>query len=401
MDAASTYLLSRLPLLLLFGGGYILYRLMDATGLAEALAAKALEAGRGSVVSILAAVAASAGFLSLLVSNTIAVLALLPTLKELDEQAKRAGVPLTTALTLSAVYGANIGGMGSLIGSPANILLLGALDYFHVPGAERITFGNWLLWALPLVLVLIAIALVLVLAGAVPRRSLLLRLHMPRAPALNTRQRRASVAIAVFLAFWTLDAAARSVWPEYVAHAPLASFLFTAAWLAGAMLPRPRLLAVRDLLTGFPRRGLLFAALLGVVLIAVRFFRLDDLAATAVASALSRDAPVWLIYLVTALSVILLTEIFSNTVVATAFFGVVHAAALSHGLAPLPLMLLVSTASTCAFMTPAATPVNALAFGEMRGTSLWRMLALGLVLNLAAALLMTVWIRRVIPLVYG
>ncbi|MDK2954955.1 MAG: solute carrier family 13 (sodium-dependent dicarboxylate transporter), er 2/3/5 [Desulfovibrionales bacterium] len=401
MDAASTYLLSRLPLLLLFGGGYVLYRLMDATGLAEALAAKALEAGRGRIVSVLAAVVASAGFLSLLVSNTITVLALLPTLKELDEQAKRAGVPLTTALTLSVVYGANIGGMGSLIGSPANMLLLGALDYFHVPGAERITFGSWLLWALPLVLVLLAIALALVLAGAVPRRALSLRLGVRRAPALNVRQRRASAAIAVFLAFWTLDAAARSIWPGYTAHAVLASCLFTAAWLVGAMLPRPRLLTIRDLFSGVPRRGLLFAALLGVVLVAVRIFRLDDLAASAVADLIGKDAPVWLLYLGTALSVILLTEIFSNTIVATAFFGVIHAAALAHGAAPLPLMILVSTASTCAFMTPAATPVNALAFGEMRGTSLWRMLALGLILNLAAALLMTAWINRAIPFVYG
>ncbi|MGE4554096.1 MAG: anion permease, partial [Desulfovibrionaceae bacterium] len=91
----------------------------------------------------------------------------------------------------------------------------------------------------------------------------------------------------------------------------------------------------------------------------------------------------------------------SNTVVAAAFFPVAYAAANAAGIDPLALMIAVSTASTCAFMTPVATPCNALAFGEMRGVSLRRMLALGLVLNLACASLMTLWLSWVVPLVYG
>jgi sodium-dependent dicarboxylate transporter 2/3/5 len=401
MDEVLAYILSRLPLLLLFGGGYVLYRLMAVTGLAEALVGKVLARSGGRASLVLAAVMVSAGGLSLLVSNTITVLALLPALKKLDQEAKRAGCAMTTALTLSAVYGANIGGMGSLIGSPANMLLLGALDYFGSPAADQITFANWMLWALPLALLLLAAAFAVVMLGAVPRNAWSLRLERIDGKRLTRTQRRAFAALAFFVVFWTLEAVLREVWPEYGVFAPAACAVFSAAWLGWIMARPPALLRLRELATGFPRRGLLFLLLLGAVIAVVRLFDLDHRAAAAIGAAITAAAPVWLVYLLTTLSVIMLTEVFSNTVVSAAFFAVAHQAALAHGMDPLGLMIAVSAASTCAFMTPVATPVNALAYGEMRGTSLARMLLLGLVLNLATALLMTVWISRAIPLVYG
>jgi sodium-dependent dicarboxylate transporter 2/3/5 len=101
-----------------------------------------------------------------------------------------------------------------------------------------------------------------------------------------------------------------------------------------------------------------------------------------------------------ALGVIFLTEVFSNTLVSAAFFLLAYQLAQSHGADPLPLMVTVSVASTCAFMTPIATPCNALAFGEMRGTSLGAMLGLGALLNVLGALLVALWLGAVLPLVY-
>jgi len=52
-------------------------------------------------------------------------------------------------------------------------------------------------------------------------------------------------------------------------------------------------------------------------------------------------------------------------------------------------------------MTPVATPTNALAYGEMKGASLRRMLGLGMVLNVVGACILTGWLGWVLPLVYG
>jgi sodium-dependent dicarboxylate transporter 2/3/5 len=64
-------------------------------------------------------------------------------------------------------------------------------------------------------------------------------------------------------------------------------------------------------------------------------------------------------------------------------------------------MIAVSVASTCAFMTPVATPSNALAFGEMPGARLRAMLVLGAFLNVAGAVIMSAWLGFILPLVYG
>ena len=107
-----------------------------------------------------------------------------------------------------------------------------------------------------------------------------------------------------------------------------------------------------------------------------------------------------LLFFLTILAVIFLTEMLSNTAVVAAFFTIAYYAAMGHDMNPMYLMMGVGVASTCAFMTPIATPTNALAFGEMKGASLARMLGLGFVLNVAGAVLLTGWLSWVLPLVY-
>jgi sodium-dependent dicarboxylate transporter 2/3/5 len=64
-------------------------------------------------------------------------------------------------------------------------------------------------------------------------------------------------------------------------------------------------------------------------------------------------------------------------------------------------MLAVSLASTSAFMTPVATPVNALAFAGIGGVSLRAFIKNGALTNLLAALWITAWVRWLIPPVLG
>ena len=89
------------------------------------------------------------------------------------------------------------------------------------------------------------------------------------------------------------------------------------------------------------------------------------------------------------------TELFSNTVIQLALLEALHVGAPSSPVL-IELMLAVTLSCTCAFMSPLATGVNGLVFGELRGTSLWRMLATGLVMNLAGALVVGLWVFGVV-----
>ena len=154
------------------------------------------------------------------------------------------------------------------------------------------------------------------------------------------------------------------------------------------------------LLKSVPRRGLLFILALAVLVGVVHWTGLDHLTVVLAGKLLQGDMAPRLLFLLTIGAVIFLTEVLSNTAVVAAFFTIAYYAAKGHGLDPLPLMIAVGVASTCAFMTPIATTSNALAFGEMKGASLKVMLGLGLVLNILGALLMTGWLGWVLPRLY-
>jgi len=170
-----SYLLTRLPLVLTFATGYIVYLLLATTRLTDAFVLWSLKRSRNNLKIFLAYIIGSAALLSFFIPNAITVLTLLPFLKAMDRDivVQDNDRRLTTALTLSVIYGANIGGMGSLIGSPANLLLIGALDLYRVPGREQISFLNWFIWSVPLVISFTAVAWALLATFGVPKNQTL------------------------------------------------------------------------------------------------------------------------------------------------------------------------------------------------------------------------------------
>ena len=405
------YVWERLPLILLFLNGYLIYRLFVVTQLTELFVAFALRRGGGRFTGVLFYIIAASALLSFFIPNAVTVLAMLPILKTIDGELRKSAPNLkpTTALTLSVIYGANIGGMGSIIGSPANLVLIGALDYYQVVGREQITFFNWFLWSVPLVAFSVLAAWLVVAYLAVPRTVRGTRLTLEALGfdgEVGPKQRAGGLLFVVFLVFWIAEAIAVGLWPAFAPYGPAVCIAFFALFvfltfvrLDGAE-KRP-LLHPRDIVSGLPKRGLVFLVLLGAIFVGVKALGLDAHAADLLASVLAPDTPLLLVFLALTVTVIFLTEVLSNSVVSVAFFFIAYATAAAQGLPPLSLMMAVSLASTCAFMTPIATPCNALAFGEMKGTSLKEMLIFGAVLNLIGAGLMSVWLRYVIPLIYG
>ncbi len=399
----------RLPLLILFVQAWLVHRLVVTCGWPERFLGLALRRSGGSLPALLLVLLCTAALLSTFVPNTVTVLTLLPVVLSLDRQLSPRHPGLTTALTLSLAYGANIGGMGSLVGSPSHLLLLGALELYEVPGREQLSFGSWLLRCSPLVLMLLPVAWGLICLGALPRGARRLRLQLPDAPppaaGSRIRQRWAGLLFVVFFLGWSAESVLRELLPAWRERAPLAALAFLLLFTGLSFLPLPGLqaglLRPGDLLRGLPRRGLALLALLLLLGGALKLTGLDQGVASLLAALMGSGAPSWALFLGVVLVVMLLTELMSNSLVCVASFGLVFQLALQHQLQPLTLMLAVALASTCAFMTPVATPANALAFGELRGSSLALMLRTGLALNLAGAALIAGWLLWVEPFALG
>jgi sodium-dependent dicarboxylate transporter 2/3/5 len=133
------------PLVWLFFGGFVLAAGMARTGLDRWLASRLLSRLGTRPSRLLLGVMAVTFTLSMFMSNTattamiIAMLA--PLLPRLDRR-------FATGLLVGTAVAANLGGMGSLIGTPPNAIAVGVLS--ERPGAPQITFLDWMMIGLPL-----------------------------------------------------------------------------------------------------------------------------------------------------------------------------------------------------------------------------------------------------------
>ena len=141
------------PVIMLFIGGFILAIAATKTGLDAQLAKNLLKPFGQKSENVLLGFLVITGLFSMFISNTATAAMMLtfltPVFKQLPANGKG-----RIALALSIPIAANIGGMGTPIGTPPNTI---ALKYLNDPEGMNlgIGFGQWMLYMVPLVLVLL------------------------------------------------------------------------------------------------------------------------------------------------------------------------------------------------------------------------------------------------------
>ena len=146
------------PIIMLFIGGFVLAIAASKTGLDLFLARVMLKPFGKNPKFVLLGFLMVTGVFSMFLSNTATAAMMLtflgPVLKALPADGKG-----KTALALAIPIAANVGGMGTPIGTPPNAI---ALKYMSEIGIE-IGFGQWMAFMIPLTLVLLILAWVMLL----------------------------------------------------------------------------------------------------------------------------------------------------------------------------------------------------------------------------------------------
>ena len=115
------------PLILLMLGGFILSKAMESTGTHRRLALYMVSlsrrcTGSDSDRSIVVGFMLASALLSMWISNTATTLMLLPIALAVIEKSDNPKLPL--AMMLGIAYAANVGGMGTPIGTPPNLVFM-------------------------------------------------------------------------------------------------------------------------------------------------------------------------------------------------------------------------------------------------------------------------------------
>lgn len=211
------------PIIILFLGGFILAIAATKSGLDVFLARNLLKPFGRKSENVLLGFILITGVFSMFVSNTATAAMMLtflaPVFKALPPEGKG-----RVALTLSIPVAANIGGMGTPIGTPPNAI---ALKYLNDPDGLNlgIGFGEWMTYMFPLTIVLLLIGWVLLLRFF-PFKKKTIDLEIDGEVTHNWRTNVVAITFVATVALWMLDKWT-GVGANTVAMVPIVVFAFT------------------------------------------------------------------------------------------------------------------------------------------------------------------------------
>jgi sodium-dependent dicarboxylate transporter 2/3/5 len=407
--------MDKIQLIFFFISGFLVSRLMIKVRLPQRLVYWFIGKKNLSLSKILFYLIAISAFLSFFIPNAITVLTLLPLLELLRQSYEKANGPskrVATMLALAAIYGANIGGMGSITATPANGILVTYAVLNNVPGTQHLTFASWLIWGIPLVIVFVGIAALILFMVLRPGKY---RKNPIQLPFNTARIYHPFQKITVWItAFYFLTSFSLSVLLMQFPDNILTILIITAAltllfifFLFFVPLrefdkknSRAVLLKIPDCYNELPTRGFVFVGI-AVVLAAVLYaFNIHEYFSSWSARIIPTGLPRFTLFFLVALAASFSTEMLSNTAVQISFFVMALPLARTLSFSGLEMLIIITLSSTCAFMSPIATGVNGLAFGGVKGASFSRMLVVGFVMNLAGALLISSWVLFFIGRLY-
>lgn len=349
-------------LILLLGGGFMLSRALERSGAHRRLALGMVRAfGGGSGRSLLYGFIAATGAVSMWISNTATTLLMLPVALAILEtyRDRRLHAPLI----LGIAYAASVGGLGTPIGSPPNLVFMQV--YAETTG-QRYGFLDWMMIGVPVVLVFLPLMAWWLGRGLAGAPSAVL----PESGRWTPGEKRVLWVFALTAAAWVFRSEPFGGWSALLGlpGANDASVALLAV-VALCVIPDGR---GSQLLDWEAAERIPWGALVlfgGGIALATAF-QTSGLS-TAVAEQLSglSALPLPLLLLGIVGGVVLLSEIASNTATAVLLMPILAATAIAVDVDPALFMFPAVLAASVGFMLPVATAPNAIAYGSGAVTS--------------------------------
>lgn len=375
------------PLILLLLGGFILSKSMERSGAHLRLALFMVNLfGSKSSKQLVLGFMVTAAVLSMWISNTATTLMLLPVALAVANQAK--DKQLAIPLMLSIAFAASIGGIGTPIGTPPNLVFM---QVYEQQFNKNIGFTEWMSWGIPVVLCMIPVTWLwltrkLTYSGG---------FDMPDVGKWSTIEKRVMTVFAVTASAWITRKEPFGGWSSWL-DLPAANDASVALIAVILMFVIPagfnsesrkgEKLLDWETATTIPWGILL---LFGGGITLAKAFGVSGLSAT-LAENLSdlSTLPILLMIFAICLGVTFLTETTSNTASTVLLMPVLAATAMGSNIDPKLLMIPAAISASCAFMMPVATAPNSIVYAS--GFFTTKIMAReGIVLNLCGAVIIT------------
>ncbi len=365
------------PIIYLFLSGFLIARAMQKWGLDRRLTYSILSFGNLAnhpKLIILALIFISA-MISMWISNTATTAMLLPIVIGITRISKieKEGSNFSKALALAIAYGASVGGLGTIIGSPPNGICVSILRSGNV---YNFNFIQWMALGLPIVFVFIPVIWFLLIKVFPPELSSIsggkeyIQALKKELGGFSRGEKFTSLGFFLLLTLWVSN----PFWSYILPH----KFFVSLHWFDENLIA----LSVTVLLFMIPvswkdRKFVLewsdskfvdWGTLLlfgGGIALSDAMFKTGFASwlAKSIVTQIGSPSP-FLIVVVVIILIDFLTEITSNTAVVSMMVPILIS--ISSGINADPVLLSISAtlAASMAFMLPVATPPNAIVYGS-------------------------------------
>jgi sodium-dependent dicarboxylate transporter 2/3/5 len=415
------------PVIFLFMGSFIIARSMTLHGLDHRLAFRVLSWKwvKTSPLRLLFMLGLVTAGLSMWISNTATTAMMFPlTLglismlqaknQESSSSSSQPSTPFATALLLMAAYASSVGGIGTPVGTPPNLIAIAMLNKL---AQVKLNFFQWMLFAIPLLicmyLLLFAFLFLLHKKGLKEIQRGLASIKTPESASNSFRpwtkgEKNTLLVFLITVILWVTPGLILMVCGENSSLSQMVTGRIpeAAAALIGALL---LFLIPIDWKKGKMTLSWKEAVDIdwGTLLLFGGGLSLGDLMfKTGLAEAVGQSLikitgtnSVWLLTLMGIYVTILLTETTSNTASATMMVPVMISLATASGFNPLPPALGSAFGASLAFMLPVSTPPNAIVYGSGL-VPITKMVRAGILISLSGGLIIWLILRLLLP-VYG
>ena len=387
-------------------GGFVIALAIEKWNLHQRLALQILIRTSGSAHYLVAGFMMTACFLSMWISNTATTVMLLPIglaiLQVVDEAMpqlpKKQKVAFQSALILSIAYSANIGGMGTLIGTPPNAY---TAEFLRSNYDYPVSFLDWMTIGVPAILILLPLAWMLLThvvfkfnfdTSVSMQKSLIARKRA--LGAMTYEEKLVTLAFACTALAWIARPALNSIELfSTLTDTGIAIITAICLFLIPSKNSGGRLLEWSDT-EKMPWGILLLCGGALALAASVNSSGLSESIAEFISSLGLVEITAIMAVVVTVM--VFLTEITSNTATVATFLPVIVLVSMSAGLDPVTVAIPVALAGSCCFMLPISTPPNAIVYSSGRVT-IGQMAHAGFMLNMIAIVLITFMAVYLVP----
>lgn len=401
------------PIVFLFMGGFMIALGLEKHRLHERIALNLIKITGTSGNGIILGFMISTAFISMWISNTATAMMMLPialsviNLLKSDASVPNEALPkgernFAIGLLLTIGYASSIGGIGTIIGTPPNVVFAGLLDQFY---HQKLDFGKWMLVGVPL-MTLLLVAMYFIITSILFKNGIanvkgsdeLIKSKLKELGALRKGEKLVMVIFATTCLLWIFQQPINILLKKEMLNDT------NVAMLGGVLM---FILPVdwkqmNFLLKWSDTEKMAWGILIlfgGGLCLAQGLSNAGIIQAVGAKIAANSPSTNWLLFgLITAS--VFITELMSNVALVQIFLPVVFGIATNLGIDPILMGMPVTIGASMAFMFPVATPPNAIVFssGHMQ---VKHMMKAGIWLNIISITLIYLASVTLMKWVYG